>query len=101
MTLTYVMLSAEWVKIISILITVAKFFLPSYMQFPSVPSSSGFSSYQTPSPYAPSSYRGKKESLRNCFTEIVVLDIYLFQNIIPIQLTFHCIVGDYVWAFAP
>jgi len=29
----------------------------------------------------------KKEWLRNSFTEIIALDIYLFQDIMPIQLT--------------
>lgn len=49
MTLTYVTLPSEWVKIISILITLAKFFLPSCTQFPSGPSSLGFPFYHTPS----------------------------------------------------
>lgn len=98
MTLTYVMLSAEWVKIISILITVAKFFLPSYMQFPSVPSSLGFPSYQTPSLYAPSSYHGKigmVEKLfywNHCSWHKFISGYYAHT----INLS-NCIVGDIVW----
>lgn len=82
MTLTYVTLSAEWVKIISILITLTKFFLPSCTQFPSVPSSLAFPFYRTLSLLSLFILLwGKKEWLRICFTESIVLNRHLFQNV--------------------